>query len=175
MVGADSILTYRIDPMPPDRFTMLRTQGGQIQSSVEMRVIHVESGTTVFRQTATATTTLPNPTSGLVWPRESIELAYKAVTLQAGSYAFAALVAAFGENPLGVVPNLDKREGGVELLGVLDGGPAHVAGIRQGDRITAIGGRTLRVWTERMTLPVTLTILREGNQQEVVVSSLRGS
>ena len=104
-----------------------------------------------------------------------IDTGHRVAVLRAGSFALAALASAFGENPLGVVPDLDDQAGGVGLLGVLDGSPAHLAGVRKEDRVTAVNGRPLHAWTEPITLPVTLTILREGNSEHVVVSPLGGS
>jgi len=47
---------------------------------------------------------------------------------EASYFAVAALLSAFGDNPLGIVPNMNERSF-VRLSGVLDGSPAHLAEI----------------------------------------------
>ena len=62
-----------------------------------------------------------------------------------------------------------NREG-MLLMGILDGGPAHVAGVREGDQITEIDGSPIRTWTEHIRLPATLTLVRDGRNSKVTVS-----
>ena len=119
---------------------------------------------------ATATTLLAQPGKGAVWPDEPVYRAHKVSIEYAASYGLSALVAAFGENPMGVVPALNRKDEGQVVLGVLDGSPAHVAGIKAGDRIIAINGQPMRAWTDRFQLPATLTIERQGKTQQVTVN-----
>ncbi|MGH7774267.1 MAG: PDZ domain-containing protein [Candidatus Binatia bacterium] len=169
MIGADSLLTYRIESLPPETAQSIAGTGGEIIGSVEMRVLHVESGITLFRQLAVATVRLPAPEQGLPWPHEVIRLAHHQALRHATSYVLASLVAAFGENPLGVVPDLSTAGEGVLVSGVLQGGAAHLAGIRGGDRIIEVNGQPLVYWTSQISLPVKLTVEREGARRQLLV------
>lgn len=70
------------------------------------------------------------------------------------------------------VPTLATKVGEV-----MQGFPAHEAGVLAGDRITAIDGRPIEKWEELAThihnspgRPVRLTVEREGNQFDLVVA-----
>ncbi|MFA9561330.1 MAG: PDZ domain-containing protein, partial [Nitrospirota bacterium] len=79
--------------------------------------------------------------------------------------------AAFGDNPLGLVPSLATPGEGVMVEGVLHGGPADQADLRRGDRILMIDGRPLVDWTTRVSLPATLTVERSGKKEQVQLKS----
>lgn len=85
------------------------------------------------------------------------------------SYGLASLTMAFGDNPLGLVPDLTVAKDGVTILGVLQGGPAHIAGIKLKDRIVSLNGQPFTSWAVLITLPAALTIEREGKSQEVKI------
>ena len=169
LAGADTLLTYRLDALPEETITSVRRNGGQVLGSTEFRLIHVESGTTIFRQAVTATIGLDPPGSGKTWPEESVRQVHRAALENAVSYGLASLTMAYGDNPLGVVPDLTSAGEGMAVLGVLQGGPAHVAGIKVKDRIVSLNGTPFTSWAAPMTLPVALTIQREGKIQEVKV------
>lgn len=169
MIGADSLLTYRIEPIDVSALPRIRASGGAVVGSVEIRVIQIEKGLALFRQLSTATTLLPQPGKGAVWPDEPVYRAHKVSVEYAASYGLSALVAAFGENPLGAVPALDLRDQGLIVLGVLHGSPAQTAGLKKGDRIITINGRPMRAWTDPVQLPATLTFERHGKTEQVSV------
>lgn len=158
--GADSLLTYR-----------LTVTGNSTTSaaSLELRLLNVESGTTLFRQSTTAFA--HRPPIGLV-PRhavspESASNYYAAAG--AAAYGFAALMVAFGDDPLGVVPDYGWPGEGVKLLGVLHGSPAYSAGLRRGDRLLSLSEVPLRSWTELRALPALLTVERSGDTFQIVI------
>ncbi|MDE3217799.1 MAG: PDZ domain-containing protein, partial [Nitrospirota bacterium] len=91
------------------------------------------------------------------------------VVEEAAAYGLAALAAAFGDNPLGVVADYSWPGEGVKLLGLLQGGPAFLAGLKPGDQILALNGRPLGSWTDRISLPLYVTVERDGVRMEISV------
>jgi len=87
----------------------------------------------------------------------------------AAGYALVALLAASGNNSLGIVPNPTMN--GAEIYGVLEGSAAQRAGLKKGDRVLTVNGQDVTTWTSLMSLslPTNLTIEREGKQREVAV------
>lgn len=258
LTGVDTILVYRIDPMPA--VTSETASASTVpDASFEIRLIQVESGHVLFRQTAIAVVDLPRPETPATsyakqhdeakrkaraelrargldegylfemvkvatewskadpqWvqrvpiaeqiPRVADEVARRiragtarrgtitgwpdqgeALTRQvqrmaledAASYVLAALGAAFGDNPLGMVPrllggmdpNTTETNPHVVVYGVLQGGLAHMAGLRKGDHILAVNGQPFPTWTTPISLPAILTIEREGKRQEMSVTA----
>lgn len=174
LAGADTLLTYRLDALAEETITSVGLNGGQVLGSAEFRLLNVESGTTLFRQTVTATISLATPRTGTAWPKESVRYTHRVAMENAVSYALASLTMAYGDNPLGLVPDLTAAGEGLTVLGVLQGSPAHVAGIKAKDRIIRLNGQPFTNWAMLIALPVALTIEREGKSQEVrVISSGR--
>ena len=171
LVGADTLLTYRLAPLPEETLETISNRGGDLTGEVEIRLLHVESGITTFRQVGMATVKIRSPKEGESWSKDLVQLAHRKAVKKATSYVLASLVAAFGDNPLGVVPSLATPGEGVMVEGVLNGGPADQADLKKGDRILMIDGRPLVDWTTRVELPVTLTIEREGKKEELVLTS----
>ena len=171
LVGADTLLTYRLKPITEKTVEAVAKLGGEIAGEVEMRLLHVESGLTTFRQLTVATVYLAGPKEGMTWPKELIRLAHRKAVKKATSYVLASLVAAFGDNPLGLVPSLATPGEGVMVEGVLNGGPADQGDLRKGDRILMIDGHPLLDWTTRISLPATLTIERDGKKEQVLLKS----
>lgn len=162
LVGADTLLTYRLDSLSGETIASVRRNGGQVLGSAEFRLINVESGTTLFRQAVTATVTLATPGGGKAWPEESVHQVHRAAMENAVSYGLASLTMAYGDNVLGLVPDLTSVKDGVTILGVLQGGPAHGAGIKANDRIVSLNGQPFTSWAMPITLPAAFTIEREG-------------
>ncbi len=171
LVGADTLLTYRLEPFPEETIEIRAKHGGDISGEVEMRLLHVESGLTTFRQSGVATVKIASPKEGMTWPKDLVHLAHRKAVKKATSYVLAALVTAFGDNPLGLVPSLATPGEGVMVEGVLNGGPADQADLKKGDRILMIDGRPLVDWTTRVSLPATLTIERDGKREQVILKS----
>jgi len=88
---------------------------------------------------------------------------------EAAAYGFAALSAAFGDNPLGVVADYSWPGEGVKLLGLLQGSPAFLAGLKPGDRILALNGQPLGSWLDPISLPLRVTAERDGERLEIDV------
>jgi hypothetical protein len=185
LVGADTLLTYRVGPITEENVEAVAKQGGDISGEVEMRLLHVESGLTTFRQLVVATVKLarpqegmtwptvklPSPQKGITWPKDLVRLTHRKAVRKATSYVLAAVVAAFGDNPLGLVPSLAAPGEGVLVEGVLHGGPADQGDLRKGDRILMIDGHPLLDWTTRISLPATLIIERDGKKEQVLLKS----
>src|SRR5262249_50745953 len=78
---------------------------------------------------------------------------------------------------IGIRPAYDDDKEGVLLEGVNDGGPAHKAGLKAGDRIVEVGGKPARNLESYMVLmssqkrgePIELTIQRGGEKIKVQV------
>jgi hypothetical protein len=166
LVGADTLLSYEVITLQSDAFQRVAKTGGEVTGSVEIRLLNVETGLTLFRQLATAMAQLPTPEEDQSWPDEVIHLAHGEAVTHAMSYALAALVAAFGDNPLGLVVNLTAPGKGVLIRGVLQGGPAHQAGFQQGDRILQINDYPISDWTVPVSLPARALVERAGEEQE---------
>ena len=170
-MGADTLLTYWVEPLAPEVMQSAATSGGEILGSVEVRLINVESGLTLFRQVATSRVRLPHSGKDPGSSEEVVRVGHREAVQNAGAYALGALVAAFGDNPLGVVPNIAVPGEGVLVQGVLQGSPAHMADLQGGDRIIAVNGRLLSNWTIPLSVPATLTLERAGKRREVTVRS----
>jgi len=144
-VGADNLLIYRVDTME---------SRGTMSASVELALIEVETGVTLFQQHTTALAT-----------GSSVRASTRDLAVEvSASYGLAALAAALGENHLGIVPDYSWTGTGVRLLGLLHGGPAYASGMKEGDVITAADGTTLRSWNELTSLPSSLVLQRAGTQ-----------
>jgi len=113
----------------------------------------------------------PPPPPDRAWPDEVSDNAQRETLRVAYSYAMASLAAAFGDNPLGLVPDVSSRDGGIRLLGVLHGGPAHYAGLREGDRIIEAEGKPYISVTQRITLPARLLVEQRNARKEVRVEA----
>lgn len=162
LVGADSLLTYR-----------LTVPEGNVPASAsfELRLLSVESGTTLFRQITTATGALTEKKAVAALSEKPDQFARGFVIEEATAYGLAALIASFGDNPLGIVPDQTWPREGVKVLGLLQGGPAHRAGLKPGDRILAFNGRPVRNWTEPFSLPALLSVERDGQIVERSLSN----
>ena len=74
--------------------------------------------------------------------------------------------------------NYGEEDGGVLVGGVLDGGAAAKAGIKEGDRITAIGGKPVRNMSAYMTVmsaqqkgkPMEITLQRAGQNLTITLT-----
>jgi len=84
-----------------------------------------------------------------------------------------------GGPKLGVMPRYDDAETrGMELGGVVPGGAAEAAGLKKGDRITAIGGKPVKNVQDYMKVmaglkrgdPVELTIDRDGKSLKITAT-----
>jgi PDZ domain-containing protein len=160
LVGADALLTYRL-AIPEDSWP--------VSASFEVRLLKVESGTTVFRQIASSTNSLAMAETAAGRLHESPLVARRLVVDEAAAYGLAALMAAFGDNPLGMVVDYSWPGEGVKLLGLLQGGPAFQAGLKPGDQILALNGHPLVNWADPVSLPAYLTVKRDGENLEIGV------
>jgi hypothetical protein len=158
LVGADGLLTYRLST----------TSGAEpISASLELRVLKVETGTTLFRQITTVTAASSQRMGA---SKETFDsLARRVVIEEAAAYGLAALQAAFHDNPLGVIPDHTWPREGVKVMGLLHGSPGYHAGLKQGDWILNCNGRPVRNWTEPISLPAQLGIERDGEHLELTV------
>jgi hypothetical protein len=172
--GADALLLVRIEQTSADRLQNVAQRGGEVAHAVEIRLAQVETGLLLFRQTAVATIQVPAPRSDQAWPDEVVETAQRRTLRAAYTYVLAALAASFGDNPLGLIPDVSTRGEGIRLLGVLHGSPSHLAGLRQDDLILETDGKPYVSVTQRLLLPVTLLVERDGARKSVRVEAHSG-
>jgi hypothetical protein len=160
LTGADSLLIYRciLQDISPKSVAF------------ELRLLKVESGTTVFRQTVSAT---HSPLVAAIHPVElsnTSEVRHQHLVLEhTAAYGLAALTAAFGDNPLGLVYDYTWTGKGIKVIDVLQGGAGFRAGLRRGDEILQVNQEPVGSWTDSLTFPADLTIKREGNPVEIPV------
>jgi len=85
---------------------------------------------------------------------------------------------------VGVGIEVDARDGGTVVVGVLRGSPAAAAGLRQGDRIVAVDGTSVATASLEKVVslvrgaegtPVSLTLVRTGAAEPIVVSLVRAT
>ena len=168
--GADSLLIVQIDQISTERLQAVARQGGKVAHSVEIPLTQVETGLLLFRQTTLAEVRLPPPPhNNQTWPEEVMDDAQRETLRVAYTHSLAALAAAFGDNPLGLVPDMSSRTEGIRLLGLLHGGPGHNAGLQEGDRILEVDGVPYRSVTQRITLPAKLLVEHQNVRKEVRV------
>jgi len=160
LAGADSLLTYRLAQSGT---------GEPVSASLELRLLKVESGITVFRQITSATVSSVAAGGGMGRINESSSTVRRLVVEEAAAYGFAALAAAFGDNPLGVVADYSWPGEGLKLLGLLQGSPAFLAGLKPGDQILALNGQPLGSWIDPISLPLLVTAERDGERLEIQV------
>lgn len=160
LVGADSLLTYRMI-LPEDSALM--------SAAFELRLLTVESGTTVFRQMTSANHTSMEMVGAGIQPNKSKPFNRRLAIEGAAAYGLAALAAAFGDNPLGVVSDYTWTGGGIKLIDVLQGGPALRAGLKPGDQILKFNGQSLGSWADPVSLPAHLTVSRDGKSMEISI------
>jgi membrane-associated protease RseP (regulator of RpoE activity) len=167
MVGADSLLFYRILPIDTTRTGVIQSSGGTVSGGLEVDLIRVSTGTSLFRQTVTAKTLFPRPSPGKSWSEAEVIRAHGIASEEAAAYGFSALGASLGVNPLGIIP---FSETGL-VRDVLPSSPAETAGLQKRDKIVSVNNRQFRSWTDRIDLPATMTVLREGKELDLTVSS----
>lgn len=169
--GADTLLTYSIEPLTDNTIVSIAVNGGVLTGTAEFRLLDIETGAVLFRQGVTGNVTVSTPGPDRAYPPDSIRQLHRSVTSSAASYALAAMAAAFGDNPMGLVPNVGAEGGGVVVTDVLHGGPAQGAGLRRHDRIVTVNGAPFSSWTLPITLPASLSVERDGKSQEVKIMS----
>lgn len=156
LTGADSLLLYRLSIMETS---------SAVSASLELRMVRIENGTNLFRQIATATAGIPLGSEDT----KDRSFARQNAVEQAAAYGLAALAAAFGDNPLGIVPDHSWSDKGVKLIGLLEGGPASRSGLKPGDRIMAADGIPFEYWAERIAAPAALTVERDRAMLDLTV------
>ena len=140
MVGADTLLLYRILPFDKARASLVQLSGGTISGGIDVRLIEVETGASPFRQTVTAQTFFPPTNPGESWREEVIIRAHGIASEEAAGYAFAALAASMSTNPLGVVPAVNE----VGLVwDVLSSSPSEASGFKKRDKIIQVTHRSV--------------------------------
>ncbi|BFU93187.1 MAG: hypothetical protein NTAFB01_43740 [Nitrospira sp.] len=160
LVGADSLLIYR----------MIVPEDMPLSAAFELRLFKVESGTTLFRQTVSASQVSPvSVVTGAQRSAKPDSLARRPLLQEAAAYGLAAFTAAFGDNPLGLVPDHGWSGEGVKVLDVLHGGPGFRAGLKSGDQIMESDNRPVGSWSDPVTLPAQLTVRHDGIPREMSV------
>ena len=160
LVGADSLLIYRL----------VLPEESPRSAAFELRLFKVESGTTVFRQMASANQApLETLTTSVQLSNRSEIRVRRLVLEEAAAYGLAALMAAFGDNPLGVVFDYTWNGDGIKVMDVLQGGPGSRAGLKRGDEILEFNRHPLGGWSDPVVLPAQLSIRRDGVPLELTV------
>lgn len=160
--GADSLLAYRLT---------LTENEALLTASFELRLLRVETGTTLFRQITTATAAASGAKVVRTGSPGTSELVRRLVVEEAAAYGLAALTAAFGDNRLGIVPDQTWPDEGVKLLGLLQGSPAAREGFKAGDRILKVNGQRIQNWTQAISLPASFTVERDNVELELTIGS----
>jgi hypothetical protein len=171
-LGADALLLIYFKPITPDDFKAHQVTGGFISAAVDLRLISVEEGTVLFRTNTSAWMVLPRPPDGKIWLPKTINTEHDVITSYAAGFVFASLAAAFGENQLGMVPDMDagiqaqlkKLQPGVTLFGLLEGSPAQKSGLQRFDRIVRVDGRPITTWMDKIQIPANITVERDGSE-----------
>jgi hypothetical protein len=151
LTGADSLLIYRC----------ILPQANARSAAVELRLYKVESGTTVFRQMASGSY-VPMVGQRMEISSKPDLRAQRLVLEASAAYGLAALTAAFGDNPLGLVFDYTWTGKGIKVVDVLQGGAGFRAGLRPGDHISELNHQALGTWTDRLALPAELIVNRGG-------------
>lgn len=160
LVGADSLLIYRL----------ALSEDSPASAAFELRLFKIETGTTVFRQMTSANQhSLESVVTTMQRYTEPGPLVRRLVLEEAAAYGLAALTAAFGDNPLGVVSDYSWSGEGIKVIDVLQGGPGFRAGLKPGDHILECNGRPLGSWSDPVSLPAQLTVRRNGTPIEMIV------
>ncbi|HEU4686619.1 MAG TPA: PDZ domain-containing protein [Nitrospira sp.] len=153
LVGADSLLLYRLIVPEEDPRS----------ASFELRLLMVENGTTVFRQMVSAHQAYSGGTAMRPVGYNGFDASVRRRALkEAAAYGLAALIAAFGDNPLGIVCDYGWSGDGLRVIDVLQGGPATRAGLKPGDQIISSNGQFLGGWADEVSLPAQLSVRRDG-------------
>jgi len=160
LVGADSLLTYRL---------ILPENNSSMSAAFELRLFNVESGTTVFRQMTSANQLSSEGSAATVQLNKTKPPTRRPAIEEAAAYGLAALTAAFGDNPLGVVSDYTWTGEGIKLIDVLQGGPALRAGLKPDDQILTFNGQPLGSWADPISLPAHFTVSRDGEPLEISV------
>jgi len=170
-LGADALLLVYFKPIMTDDFSALQANGGPISASVDLRLIDVEEGTALFRTNAASSGIYPRPPDGKIWLPKTINTLHDVLMAYAAAFELASLAAAFDENPLGFVPDVEagiasqlKKETrpGVTVWGLLEGSPAQKSGLQRFDRIVRVDGRPITTWMDKIQLPANVTVERDG-------------
>lgn len=188
MLGADHIFTYqasvgftndasRRTPGYPSDATEFGLRGGTMRAFTQGKVIHVETGAVVFQQTSEQSMEFPRPHGASYWNNSTLDQNQRWLVGHALEGLFQALDAALDPSPDGTVISREKGGDRVIVDFVLHGGPAFLAGLQQGDIITAIDGIPIigigdSVLTNLDKTPAELhryTIQRKGREQTLVV------
>ena len=160
LLGADSLLIYR----------SVLPQEGPRSAAFELRLFRIETGTTVFRQMASAKQIFLPPTISRAEASVNSDIHTRRIVLEeAAAYGLAALTAAFGDNPLGVVFDYSWTGDGIKVIDVLQGGPGSHAGLKPGDHILSLNFQPLGSWSDPISLPAHLTVRRDGSPFEMSV------
>ncbi len=159
LVGADSLLIYRL--IVPEDYAR--------SAAFELRLLKIETGTTLFRQMALAQAPSIDSIARPARPSSAAPVGLRPAITKAAAYGFASLLAAFGDNPLGLVPDYKASGEGITVTDVLQGGPGFLAGLRAGDLIVASNGTPVGHWFEALPVPARLTVARNGQPLELEV------
>ena len=71
-----TLLLYRILPFDKARARLVQSDGGTVSGGIEVNLIQVETGASLFRQTVTAKTFFPSPNKGVSWREEGVMRAH---------------------------------------------------------------------------------------------------
>jgi S1-C subfamily serine protease len=72
-----------------------------------------------------------------------------------------------GGPKLGIMPKYEAGDDGMEISGVMPGGAAEAAGLKKGDKITAIGGKPVKTVQDYMAA---MSGLKRGEDVEITVT-----
>lgn len=176
MLGADHLLLYELAFSSDKELEDLRINGGILSAMVFGKIIQIETGRVIYSESTTQNIQLKRPPRGWRWDNNLVTARNWA--LERAMWALgASLMMALDPARRAYMADgifLDRRYGGPGILvsAVLQDGPGELAGIREGDVIIKVNGRSVKDRRELITAftsDFTLTIRRGKEEKECVV------
>lgn len=171
MVGADHLLLYELLCTPNEELGRIKHEGGRVRATVSAKIIDVQKGTVVYRDSIEQSVFLRTPPSGKYWINPGLDLEWAAKRAMFGLTI--SLHAAFYHSLAdGIVLDSEYQGPGARVSLVLKHSPADNSGIQAGDLITRRDGVPIasnRDIAGSFNRKVVLTVLRDGVERDYLI------